>query len=159
MARRVAGGIVSDNSKWYWHGIGWKPFDPATPKGEKPGREETRAARGMLDVETIEASKRLPKLVAEHGGLEALEATEVAVPGASGVSGVRPEQVTRTYTSASEFEKDAQAMASQGYRVASQSALKGHVNARRSVVRILTGGVLLGGVSRSKDQITVVYEK
>lgn len=150
MARRVAGGIVSDDGRWYWGGIGWKAFDPATPKGEKPGREETRAARGMLDVETIEASKRLPKLVAEHGSLEAAEAA---------TSGAEPDQVTRTYTSAAEFEKDAQAMAAKGYRVASQSALKGHVNARRSAARILTGGVLLGGVSRSRDQITVVYER
>lgn len=73
-------------------------------------------------------------------------------------SGV-PIQRVKTYGSAKEMERDSQTMIAQGWRVAGQAAVAGHVNVRRTTARVLTGGLLLGGASRSKDQITVTWEK
>lgn len=65
----------------------------------------------------------------------------------------------KTYRGSEDFQRDAPAMAAGGWRLEDQTALAGHVNVRRTAARVLTGGFLLGGASRSKDKIIVTWVK
>lgn len=64
-----------------------------------------------------------------------------------------------TYTNAQQMQREIEAAALNGWVVQSQSAVGGHVSARK----VIAGGILLGGVGalagagRSKDTITVTF--
>jgi hypothetical protein len=48
-------------------------------------------------------------------------------------------------------------MTRKGWQPENQSTLAGHINVRRTAARVMTGGFLIGGASRSKDQLTVTW--
>lgn len=66
-----------------------------------------------------------------------------------------------TYTDMAQMQREMEAAALNGWVVQSQSAVGGHVSARK----VIAGGILLGGVGalagagRSKDTITVTFAR
>lgn len=62
-----------------------------------------------------------------------------------------------TYVDAKSYEREAERAFAHGWIVQDTMGQSGHINARRTAARVVTGGFLLGGASRSKDQIVVTY--
>lgn len=144
---------MSDDGQWYYSGFRWKPLvDNSAPSGKPTPRDEkdVRPLLGRTGGLVGAAGRGLVKEIARVGSLAAVENAIAVAP--------TPQRVER-YDSAKDAEKDARKLAAQGWRVVSQSAVSGHVNARRTAARVATGGFLIGGASRSKDQVIVVYER
>lgn len=168
MARiAVNGAIVSDDGQWYRGDLKWRPL-MATPTTGAPklGSAETREAAKMMQRNPTagKAGKALAEQVGIYGSVEAAERTMADFPGvgqavSTPIPPAGPAQVVKTYKDGKEFAKDSKKMIRDGWLVVSQSAMGGHVNVRRTAARVATGGFLLGGASRSKDQIMVTYQR
>lgn len=159
MARSVANGaIVSDNGFWTWNGTGWTAL-VASPPEKAPGLFGGERARlgPLVKGKTIndlrKSTAELVALVAEAGNLAAAEQS---------LDDAAPNVQVKVYPSAKEFEADSVTMIAAGWRPENQSSMAGHVNAGRTAGKVLlTGGLglLVGGASRSKDQITVTWAR
>lgn len=191
MARLAANGaIISENEQWYWAATGWKQL-VANPTSKAPsaifGNERLEVARlhkgqGINDVRR--AGETLAALVAQHGSVEEAEASLVAVPPpevkapsppqpapASSMPATpvqaaarrrAPQVKVQTYKSDKEFQKHAEKMLRDGWRIEGQTGHQGKVAIGRTVGKaVLTGGIGLAlmGRSRKNDTITVTWLK
>ena len=191
MARLAANGaIISENEQWYWAATGWKPLI-ANPTSKAPsailGSERVEVARlhkghGINDVRR--AGETLAALVAKHGSVETAEASIVAVapsesnapsppqparapstpttPAPAAAPKRAPQVKVQTYKSDKEFQKHAEKMLRDGWRIEGQTGHQGKVAIGRTVGKaVLTGGIGLAlmGRSRKNDTITVTWLK
>jgi len=154
--------LVSDDGQWWHGGVKWKPL-VENPTG-KPGFRESAAATPMATAGTALAGRKLVKLVAEHGSLEAAEAAVGALE-----SGGAKQKIV-TYKNAQEFEREAPKMMAAGWRVQGSNNENNHTTAGRVGTGMVVGGILTGGVgalvggalgaaSKKKGQIQVIWER
>jgi hypothetical protein len=66
----------------------------------------------------------------------------------------KPELVVKVYKSTKEFQADSKKMIRRGWAPQNQAALDGHVS---SAAGLVLGGLLLGGASRTNDQLSVTW--
>lgn len=163
MPRLAANGaLVSDDGQWWHNGLKWKPLvgEPTA----KPGFKESMAASKMATAGTALAGRKLVKLVAEHGSLQA---AEYAV-GEAEAGGAKQKIVT--YANAEEFEREAPRMMAAGWRIQGSQNENSHTTAGRVGTGIVVGGLLtggvgalvggaLGGASKKKGSVQVVWER
>jgi hypothetical protein len=147
MARYASNGaVVDDAGLWYRTGIGWKPLVPGAVNPPGPRSSETREAGRLVRAIGPKArrlGKQLAALIPEGQTAEALEGN----------------QRVHTYESTADFAERAPAMIARGWRVIAQSGENGHVNVRRTALRLAAGGVLFGGISRSSGTVTVTWQR
>jgi len=161
--------IISNDNVWLWNGVDWIALAASAPS-KKPDRVQTDHARTLAGSragdELAALADEVLMTVAETGSLSDARrvlsdrhAVETpATPEAQYVEvEVDPEILVKDYRSPKEFETDSKEMIRKGWQPENQSTLAGHINVRRTAARVMTGGFLLGGASRSKDQITVTW--
>lgn len=156
------GALVSDDGQWWHGGVKWKPLvDNPT---SKPGFKESAAATKMATGATAIAGRKLVKLVAEHGSLEA---AELAL-GEAESGGVK--QTVVTYRDRAEFEREAPKMMAKGWRIQGQDKDADRTTAGRVGGGALLGSVVLpglgtlvggamGAASKKKGVVQVVWER
>ncbi|MFE1170442.1 hypothetical protein [Nocardiopsis sp. NPDC058789] len=163
MPRLTANGaIVSDNGEWWHGGVKWKPLveNPTA----RPGLKESAAVTQMATAATAIAGRKLVKMVAEHGSLEAAELAmgEIEAAGAK--------QKIVTYKNAAEFEAEAPKMLAKGWRVQGSNNENNHTTVGRVGAGVVVGGVLTGGfgaliggalgaASKKKGSVQVIWER
>jgi|ERR1700681_1612162 len=116
------------------------------PVHTKPSTTE-ELAQGFTNCRPPEAIERFLQEAHEVNPTISIEWTSVRGDLAS-ASSIR----VKTYRSGAEYERDAPRMVAAGWRPEDQTALAGHVNVRRTTARVLLGGFLAGGASRSRTK-------
>lgn len=167
MARMAANGaVVSADGQWYFNGFKWKPLVEGA--GPKPSMSEWSEANSMSTVASAASGKHLAGLVAEHGSLEAAEATLGGAP--AEVVEAEPKQQVVIYKTRKEFEKASKEMIASGWRVASTETDPDRMSAGRVVGGAVVAGVLTGGIgalvgagagaaAKKKGAVQVVWER
>src|SRR5438128_636408 len=163
------GAVISNDNLWIWNGADWISLE-ALPESKKPDRVQTDHARTlagsragdevfMLAEEVLTAISQTGSLADARRLLSDRHADESrAAPPVQYVEvEIDPEVLVKNYVSPKNFESDSKEMIRKGWQPENQSALAGHINVRRTAARVVTGGFLIGGASRSKDQMTVTW--
>lgn len=165
MARKAANGaVVSNDGAWYFNGFKWKPL--VAGASGKPSASEWSEANGMSTVASASSGKHLARLVAEHGSLEAAEASLGGVPSVP----EGPKQQVVVYKNRREFEKASRKMIAEGWRVVSTETDPDRMSAARilggaAVVGVLTSGIGAlvgagaGAAAKKKGAVQVVWER
>lgn len=165
MARVAANGaVVSANGQWYFNGFKWKPLGASV--AGKPSVAEWTEANGMSTVASAASGKHLAELVAEHGSLEAAEASLGGAPPAP----EGPKQQVVVYKNRREFEKASKQMIADGWRVASTETDPDRMSAARilggaAVVGVLTSGIGAlvgagaGAAAKTTGAVQVIWER
>ena len=165
MARMAANGaVVSADGQWYFNGFKWKPLVEGA--GSKPSMSEWSEANALSTVASAASGKHLAGLVAEHGSLEAAEASLGGVPAVP----EEPKQKVVVYKNRREFEKASKQMIEQGWRVASTETDPDRMSAGRVLGGAAVAGVLTGGIgalvgagagaaAKKRGAVQVVWER
>jgi hypothetical protein len=162
------GAVISNDNEWLWNGLDWQSIGAAAD-AKRPDRVQTDHAKtlagGRAGAELDALAAEVLTAVAETGSLvdarRLLSERHASANTAPEVQylevEVDPEVLVKTYGSPRDFEADSKEMIRKGWQPENQSTLAGHINVRRTAARVITAGFLIGGASRSKDQLTVTW--